>query len=62
MEAVNTVKNVFFEAIRIMSKVFEIWGFAGDRFNFNFKDDIGEDKDGQKGSIREAIDNILGVF
>lgn len=62
MDIVNGLKNFFFEAIRIMSKVFELWGFADGQFDFDFASDIGEDKEGKKGTLREAIDNIIGVF
>ena len=58
----NTIKNGFYEVFRILAKVFILWNFTGDRIDFNFARDIGEDKEGEKGTIREALDNILSVF
>ena len=53
-------KNGFFEVFRILWKVSLLWNFAGDRIDFDFNRDIGEED--APGTIRKAIEDILSVF
>lgn len=56
----NTIKNGFYEVFRILAKVFILWNFTGDRIDFSFKDDIGEEDN--PGTLRKEIDNIIDVL
>jgi hypothetical protein len=57
MDYLNGAKNFIFNVFRVMAKVLEIWKI--DRFNLDYNEDIGFDKDGQKGTIRDAVDTII---
>lgn len=60
MEYVKDGKNFFFQVLRIIAKVFEIWGFESEHFNLDYKEDVGSEK--EPGTLREAVNGILSVF
>ena len=56
----DTIKNGVYEVFRILAKVFILWNFTGDRIDFSFSRDIGEEDN--PGSLRKEIDNIIDVL
>ena len=53
----DKVINVFYEAIKIVSKVFAIWKFGGDKFDYDYNTDF----NGENG-LKKNFEDILDVF
>ena len=54
MDALNTIKKFFYEAVKIVSKVFEIWKFGDDRFDYNYNTDFNGE-----GGLKDNFEAIL---
>lgn len=50
----DTVFKVFYEGIKIISKIFEIWGFGEGRFDYDFNRDIP--------TLQEKLNDIYEQF
>jgi len=53
----DKVLGFFYEAIKILSKVFEIWKFGDDRFDYNYDTDFNGE-----GGLKENFEAIIDVF
>lgn len=54
MDVLATVKKFFYEAVKIVSKVFAIWKFDEGRFDYDYNTDFAGE-----GGIKDNIEIIL---